>query len=122
MKAPRPRSTVAVRIAVGVLGAVLARGAIAEGPASSSSAVPLEALILTGGSEHDWRSRSATLRRILSDSGRFDVRVCESPVGLTARTLASPPPGDATGSARRSRQPSGPTRSARRRSSSRVIA
>jgi type 1 glutamine amidotransferase len=45
-------------------------------------------LILSGRGEHDWRATSAFLRRILEDTGRFDVKVCECPVGLTARTLA----------------------------------
>jgi type 1 glutamine amidotransferase len=44
-------------------------------------------LILSGGGSHDWRTSTPILRRILAETGRFDVRVCESPAGLTARTL-----------------------------------
>jgi type 1 glutamine amidotransferase len=45
-------------------------------------------LILSGQGEHDWQGTAAFLRRLLVDTGRFDVRVCEAPVGLTAETLA----------------------------------
>jgi type 1 glutamine amidotransferase len=45
-------------------------------------------LVLTGQGEHGWQLTSPCLRRLLAEIGRFDVRVCESPVGLTARTLA----------------------------------
>ena len=43
-------------------------------------------LILAGESESN-RATAPILRRILNDSGRFDVRVCESPAGLTPKTL-----------------------------------
>src|SRR4051794_24094053 len=49
---------------------------------------PIRAFIITGAGDHDWRTSSSTLRRVLTDTGRFDVRICESPVGLTAQTLA----------------------------------
>jgi type 1 glutamine amidotransferase len=45
-------------------------------------------LIITGQGNHDWGATTPFLRRILVDSGRFEVRVCEAPSGLTARTLA----------------------------------
>jgi type 1 glutamine amidotransferase len=48
---------------------------------------PLRALILSGGEPEGPGATSPVLRRILADSGRFDVRVCESPDGLSARTL-----------------------------------
>jgi len=37
----------------------------------------LKVLILTGVSNHDWRSMTPVLREILERSGRFDVRVNE---------------------------------------------
>lgn len=46
-------------------------------------------LILSGRNNHDWRSTTPFLRKILVDSGRFDVRVEEEPVGITAATLAA---------------------------------
>ncbi len=48
----------------------------------------LRALILSGEGSHDWRTTTPFLRQLLLDSGRFDVRVSESPAGLTAKTLA----------------------------------
>jgi type 1 glutamine amidotransferase len=47
----------------------------------------LRILIITGQGDHDWRSTVPFLRCILDHTGRFDVRICETPAGLTARTL-----------------------------------
>ncbi|MDB6129645.1 MAG: hypothetical protein JWM04_752 [Verrucomicrobiales bacterium] len=49
----------------------------------------LRVLILSGEGENNSRESTAFLRHLLQDSGRFEARVCESPVGLTAQTLAS---------------------------------
>jgi type 1 glutamine amidotransferase len=48
----------------------------------------LRALIFSGRNNHDWRTTTPFLRKLLVDSRRFDVRVCEEPVGTTAETLA----------------------------------
>ena len=48
----------------------------------------LKVLILTGRNNHDWRASTPSLRRLLVDTGRFDVRVCEEPAGITQETLA----------------------------------
>jgi type 1 glutamine amidotransferase len=48
----------------------------------------LRALILSGRCNHDWRTSTPFLRRLLVDSGRFDVRVTEAVDGLTRDTLA----------------------------------
>jgi type 1 glutamine amidotransferase len=45
-------------------------------------------LIITGKGDHDWRVTVSFLRRVLVDTGRFDVRVSEAPDGLTTETLA----------------------------------
>jgi type 1 glutamine amidotransferase len=45
-------------------------------------------LILSGQGDHDWRATTPFLRKMLTDTGRFDVRVCEIPDGVTDRTLA----------------------------------
>ena len=46
-------------------------------------------LVLSGHNNHDWRSTTPLLEDLLEDcGGRFDVRVNESPIGLSARTLA----------------------------------
>jgi type 1 glutamine amidotransferase len=61
---------------------------VAAAPATSP-VNSIRILIISGGGNHDdWRSTTPFLRRILSDTGRFDVRTCESPAGLTARTLS----------------------------------
>jgi type 1 glutamine amidotransferase len=57
---------------------------------SNAGAVPgvLRVLILSGAGDHDWSSTTPLLRRLLADSGRFDIRVCETPSGITPETLA----------------------------------
>lgn len=45
-------------------------------------------LILSGENNHDWRTTTPCLRRLLENTGRFDVRVNEEPTGMTAATLA----------------------------------
>lgn len=61
----------------------------------AQSSIPLfkqgaaRALILSGRNNHDWRMTTPVLRRVLVDSGRFDVRVNEEPAGITADTLAA---------------------------------
>lgn len=49
----------------------------------------LRALILSGRNNHDWRTTTPFLRQALVDSGKFDVRVNEEPMGITAETLAA---------------------------------
>jgi type 1 glutamine amidotransferase len=56
--------------------------------AAESTPPPIRTLLLSGGNQHDWRTNSRILGHILTDSGRFDVRVCEAPGGLSARMLA----------------------------------
>ncbi|MEA2062861.1 MAG: ThuA domain-containing protein [Gemmatimonadota bacterium] len=48
----------------------------------------LRALILSGHNNHDWRKSTPMLKEILLKTGRFDVRVNEEPVGISAATLA----------------------------------
>jgi type 1 glutamine amidotransferase len=48
----------------------------------------LRALILSGRCNHDWRTTTPFLRRLLVETGRFDVRVAEAVDGLTSVTLA----------------------------------
>ena len=49
----------------------------------------IRVLIFSGRNNHDWRTTTPFLRKILVDSGRFDVRVEEEPAGITAATLAA---------------------------------
>jgi type 1 glutamine amidotransferase len=48
----------------------------------------LRALILSGQNNHDWRSTTPQLRKLLTESGRFEVRVTEEPSGLNAKLLS----------------------------------
>lgn len=48
----------------------------------------IRVLILSGENNHDWRTTTPCLRRLLLNTGRFDVRVNEEPTGMTAQTLA----------------------------------
>ena len=48
----------------------------------------IRVLILSGRNNHDWRSTTPAIRRILDVSGRFDTRVTEEPAALTAAALA----------------------------------
>ncbi len=57
----------------------------ASGP--SAATLPLQVLIVSGGGRRDWRGTALLLRQVLSDSG-FEVRVSETPAGISAMTLA----------------------------------
>jgi len=48
----------------------------------------IRVLILSGENNHDWRSSTPFLRKMLLNTGRFDVRVNEEPAGMTFETLA----------------------------------
>lgn len=48
----------------------------------------IRVLILSGRNNHDWRTTTPFLKKLLLDSDRFDVRVNEEPAGMTAATLA----------------------------------
>jgi uncharacterized protein len=60
-------------------------------PAAAAPAAPpkLQALIITGQhAGHDWKGTTPILRKILEDSGKFDVRVTEEFRGAGPETLA----------------------------------
>lgn len=68
----------------------------AETPSKASlpAAAPafVKVLILSGGGKEDtaaWRASSQLLEETLTRTGRFEVRVTESPAGLTATALAA---------------------------------
>lgn len=65
------------------LGVALAFAALAQAPAAK-----LQALIVTGQNGHDWRATTPVLRKLLEDSGRFEVRVTEEFRGAGPETLA----------------------------------
>jgi type 1 glutamine amidotransferase len=66
---------------------LLGAGSLAPAQAPSPK---LQALILTGQNTagHDWRGTTAVLRKLLEDTGRFEVRVTEEFRGASAETLA----------------------------------
>jgi uncharacterized protein len=45
-------------------------------------------LLISGRNNHDWRTTTPFLRKQLESTGRFDVRVCEEPAGISGETLA----------------------------------
>jgi type 1 glutamine amidotransferase len=47
----------------------------------------VRALFITGHGDRDSHETTSFLRRVLAESGRFDVRVCEAPIALTSRLL-----------------------------------
>jgi len=57
--------------------------------AASAYAAPLRTLILSGQNNHNWRVTTPYLAELLSDTGRFEVRLEEEPAGATAATLAN---------------------------------
>jgi type 1 glutamine amidotransferase len=79
------KSSSTLAVACGVVGLALGQ----SGPPTPQPA-KLQALIITGQNitGHDWRSTTPMLRKILEDSGRFEVRVTEEFRGAGADTLA----------------------------------
>jgi hypothetical protein len=66
----------------------------------------IQALIITGRDHHDWQSTTPYLRKLLTDTGRFAVRVEEEPAGIKrwwADTGIFRRPGQGTGGRRCSR-------------------
>jgi type 1 glutamine amidotransferase len=84
----RRASLAAWGLAIGLLATSLPGRARAEGPPPNPAAGLVRVLILTGEGGHAWRETTPVLRRLLADTGRFDVKVCESPNGISERTLA----------------------------------
>jgi type 1 glutamine amidotransferase len=78
--------------AVVIAACLLAAGATARAsddtPGADRPPGRLRALILSAGDPPGSKARAPVLRRILADSGRFEVRICESPDGLSAATFA----------------------------------
>lgn len=56
--------------------------------AAQEKASKIQALIITGQNGHDWRATTPVLRRMLEDTGKFEVRVTEEFRGAGADTLA----------------------------------
>ncbi|AGA31351.1 ThuA domain-containing protein [Singulisphaera acidiphila] len=70
------------------LAANLTGRALADSPLPNAQPGLVRVLILSGEGGQAWRETTPALRRILAETGRFDVKVSESPQGLNAQTLA----------------------------------
>ncbi len=68
---------------------IFLHGDVLRGQPTAAAASPrlLNALILSGYNNHDWRTSTPFLKKLLLDSGRFAVRVTEEPSGLTPSVL-----------------------------------
>jgi uncharacterized protein len=62
-------------------------GAFWLAPAQAPPA-KIQALIITGQNGHDWRATTPVLRKLLEDTGRFEVRITEEFRGAGRETLA----------------------------------
>ncbi len=73
--------------ALGICALLLAAGSLALAQAPKPK---LQVLIITGQHTggHDWRATTPVLRKLLEDTGRFEVRVAEEIRGAGAETLA----------------------------------
>ena len=78
------------RYLAGALALLLAANCPAQPAAQTGTthASGLRVLILSGDGAHDWRSSTLLLRQLLAEAGHCEVRICESPAGITAETLA----------------------------------
>ncbi len=78
------------RLPLLALAACLAAGTHSARPDTTKLFRPgaIRVLIFSGFNNHDWRSTTPFLRKLLTDTGRFDVRVTENPEGTTEATLA----------------------------------
>ena len=61
--------------------------AVAQNP-QAAAAGKIQTLIITGQNGHDWRATTPVLRKLLEDTGRFEVRVTEEFRGAGTETLA----------------------------------
>jgi uncharacterized protein len=67
---------------------ILGVAAVASAQAPAAAPPKLQALIITGQNGHDWRAVTPVLRKILEDTGKFEVRVVEEFRGSGPETLA----------------------------------
>jgi hypothetical protein len=69
--------------------ALVAPAALAQSTLRFFQPGKIRVLIFSGRNNHDWRSTTPFLEKLLVSSGRFDVRVEEEPMGVTEATLAA---------------------------------
>ncbi|MFN7999259.1 MAG: ThuA domain-containing protein [Bryobacteraceae bacterium] len=61
---------------------------LAVAAAGQQTPAKIQALIITGQNGHDWRATTPLLRKLLEDTGRFEVRITEEFRGGGVETLA----------------------------------
>lgn len=71
-----------------ILTLALAAAGVHAAGAQTAAPRKLQALIITGQNQHDWKSTTPPLRQMLEDTGRFEVRVTEEFRGAGPETLA----------------------------------
>jgi len=72
----------------GLAGFLTALPAQTPAPSPTPSTAKIQTLIITGQNRHDWRAVSPQLRKLLEDTGRFEVRITEEFRGASDDTLA----------------------------------
>ena len=77
-------------VLIALLTCALGRPALAQQPPAAAPAAPpkIQVLIITGQHQHDWKGTTPVLRKILEDTGKFEVRVTEEFRGAGPETLA----------------------------------
>lgn len=73
---------------IALLACAIGRPSLAQQPAAGAAPARLQVLIITGQHQHDWKGTTPVLRKILEDTGKFDVRVTEEFRGAGPETLA----------------------------------
>ncbi|MCZ2149159.1 MAG: ThuA domain-containing protein [Bryobacterales bacterium] len=70
-----------------ILISLLAIAAFASEPSYFFAPGKVRVLMLSGRNNHDWRSTTPFLARLLESTGRFDVRITEEPTALNPAAL-----------------------------------
>ena len=73
---------------VGILSFTIAAGCVLGQSSGAQNQPKIQTLIITGQNGHDWRGTTPSLRKILEDTGRLEVRVTEEFRGAGPDTLA----------------------------------
>ncbi len=73
---------------IALLAFALGRPAFAQQPPAAAAPAKLQVLIITGQHQHDWKGTTPVLKKILEDTGKFEVRVTEEFRGAGPETLA----------------------------------
>jgi uncharacterized protein len=72
-----------------VVGALALWPAVAAQGEGQQAAATLRVLLLSGANNHDWKTTTPALKKILEDSGRFTVDVAEDPAKCEAGTFGA---------------------------------